>query len=45
MGVELTLSVDKDESSPDVGLGARAIRFLADIGAFFNVEYKLSERI
>lgn len=45
LGVVLTLSVDKDESSPDVGLGARAIRFLADIGAFFNVEYKLSERI
>lgn len=45
LGVELTLSVDKDESSPDVGLGARTIRFLADIGAFFNVDYKLSERI
>jgi hypothetical protein len=45
MGVVLTLSVDKDESSPEVGFGARAIRFLADIGAFINVEYKLSERI
>jgi hypothetical protein len=45
MGVVLTLSVDKDETSPEVGFGARAIRFLADIGAFINVEYKLSERI
>lgn len=45
MGIVLTLSVDKDETSPEVGFGARAIRFLADIGAFINVEYKLSERI
>jgi len=45
MGVVLTLSVDKDESSPEVGFGARTIRFLADIGAFINVDYKLSERI
>ncbi len=45
MGVVLTLSVAKDEVSPDVGFGARTIRFLADIGAFINVDYKLSERI
>ena len=45
IGVVLLLSVDKDESSPDVGFGARTIRFLAEIGAFINVEYKLSERI
>lgn len=45
MGVVLTLSVDKDETSPEVGFGARTIRFLADVGAFVNVEYKLSERI
>ena len=45
IGVVLVLSVDKDESVPDVGFGARTIRFLADIGAFVNVEYKLSERI
>ena len=45
IGVVLTLSVDKNESVPDVGIGARAIRFLADIGAFFNVDYRLSERI
>jgi len=45
IGVVLTLSVDKDETSPEVGFGARAIRFLADIGAFINVEYKLSERV
>ena len=45
MGVVLTLSVDRDETSPEVGFGARTTRFLADIGAFINVEYKLSERI
>lgn len=45
MGVVLTLSIDKDESSPEVGFGARMIRFLADLGAFINIEYKLSERI
>ncbi len=45
VGVVLVLSVDKNESVPDVGFGARSIRFMADIGAFVNVEYKLSERI
>ncbi len=45
VGVVLVLSVDKDESAPDVGFGARTIRFLADIGAFINVDYRLSERI
>ena len=42
IGVELVLSTDKDETSPDVGFGARTIRFLAEIGAFINVDYKLS---
>ena len=45
IGVVLILSVDKDEAVPDVGFGARTIRFLADIGAFINVDYQLSERI
>ena len=45
IGVVLVLSVDKEESVPDVGFGARTIRFLADIGAFINVDYQLSERI
>ena len=45
IGVILVLSVDKEESVPDVGFGARTIRFLADIGAFINVDYQLSERI
>ena len=44
-GVVLVLSIDKNESTPDVGFGARTIRFLADIGAFINVDYQLSERI
>ena len=43
--VVLVLSVDKNETVPDVGFGARTIRFLAEIGAFVNVDYQLSERI
>jgi hypothetical protein len=45
LGVALTLSIDKGETSPEVGFGARTIRFLADTGAFIEVEHKLSERI
>lgn len=45
MGVVLTLSIDKNETGPEVGFGARMIRFLADIGAFINVDYELSERV
>lgn len=45
IGVVLVLSVDKKESVPDVGFGARTIRFLADIGAFINVDYQLSQRV
>lgn len=40
----LVLSVDKAESVPEVGFGARTVRFLADIGAFINVDYQLSQR-
>ena len=43
--VELILSVDKDEIEPEVGFGARTIKFLSEIGAFINLDYKLSERI
>lgn len=45
LGVTLTLSIDKGESSPEVGFGARTIRFLADTGSFIELENKLSERI
>lgn len=45
IGLVLVLSVDKNETVPDVGFGARAIRFLADIGAFINVDYRLSKRL
>ena len=45
IGVVLVLSVDKNETAPEVGFGARTIRFLAEIGAFINVDYRLSERI
>ncbi len=45
IGVVLVLSIDKNETVPDVGFGARTIRFLADVGSFINVEYQLSERI
>ncbi len=41
----LVLSIDKNESVPEVGFGARTIRFLADIGAFINVDYQLSRRV
>ncbi|MGB5438896.1 MAG: DUF4279 domain-containing protein [Gammaproteobacteria bacterium] len=43
IGVVLVLSVDKNETVPDVGFGARTIRFLAEIGAFINVDYRLSD--
>ena len=45
IGVIMVLSSDKNESIPDFGFGARTIRFLADIGAFINVDYQLSDRI
>ena len=45
IGVVLTLSIDKDKSGPEVGFGARTVRFLAELGAFINVDYQLSERI
>lgn len=45
MGVVLLLSVDKEESTPDVGFGSRAIRFLAEIGAFVDIDYQLSKRV
>lgn len=45
IGVVMVLSTDQNESVPDFGFGARTIRFLADIGAFINVDYQLSERI
>lgn len=45
IGVVLTLSVDKGENCPDVGFGARVVKFLAEIGAFVNIDYQLSERI
>lgn len=45
IGIVLTLSIDKDEDSPDVGFGSRVIKFCSEIGAFINVEYKLSERV
>ncbi|VAX00236.1 hypothetical protein MNBD_GAMMA21-2475 [hydrothermal vent metagenome] len=45
IGVELTLSTDKDETSPDVGFGARVIKFCSEIGAFINIDYKLSDRV
>ncbi|QKT03897.1 DUF4279 domain-containing protein [Ectothiorhodospiraceae bacterium 2226] len=44
LGVVLTLSIDKDEKAPEVGFGTRVIRFLAETGAFINVDYELAER-
>ena len=45
IGVVLTLSVDKDENCPDVGFGGRLVKFLAEIGAFINIEYDVSNRV
>ena len=45
ISVVLTLSVDKDEVCPEVGFGSRVIKFCAEIGAFLNVDYQLSDRI
>jgi hypothetical protein len=45
LGVALTLSIDKGETSPEVGFGARTIRFLADTGSFIEVGNKLSVRV
>ena len=44
IGVVLTLSTDKDDTCPDVGFGARMVKFLAEIGAFINIDYEISER-
>ena len=41
--VVLELSRDKNVQVPDFGFGARTIRFLAEIGAFINVDYRFSE--
>ena len=40
LGVVMVLSVDKDETVPDVGFGARTIRFLSEIGALINIDYR-----
>ncbi|MGD8525330.1 MAG: DUF4279 domain-containing protein [Thioalkalispiraceae bacterium] len=45
IGVVLTLSIDKDETTPDVGFGARVIKFCSEIGAFLNIDYELAERV
>lgn len=45
LGVELVLSIDKNENCPDVGFGGRTTRFMADVGAFINIDYKLSDRV
>jgi len=45
IGVVLVLSGDNGETRPDVGFGTRTIRFLAEIGAFINVDYQLAERV
>ncbi len=44
-GVVITLSIDKGDTCPDVGFGGRLVKFLADIGAFIDVDYKLSDRV
>lgn len=41
--IVLSLSTDKDEAAPEVGFGARIVKFCAEIGAFINVDYKLAD--
>ena len=45
LGVVLTLSIDKGDTCPDVGFGGRLVKFMADIGAFIDVDYQLSDRV
>ena len=45
IGVVLTLSIDKNETKPDVGFGARVTKFCSEIGAFINIDYELTERV
>ncbi len=45
LSVVLTLSIDKEEVCPDVGFGARTTRLMSEIGAFMNIDYKLSNRV
>lgn len=45
MGVALTLSSDKGDTCPDVGFGGRLVKFLAEIGAFINIDYEISDRV
>ena len=45
IGVVLTLSIDKNETTPEIGFGARVIKFCSEIGAFIKLDYQLSERI
>ncbi len=45
LGVVLTLSADKSESRPEVGFGARTIRFLAETGSFIDMECNLSGQV
>lgn len=45
IGVVLTLSTDKDDTCPDVGFGARLVNFSAEIGAFINIDYEISDRV
>jgi len=40
--VVLTLSANTMEKKPDIGFGARTLRFLADIGAFIHVDFQYS---
>ena len=45
ISVVLTLSTDKDDTCPDVGFGGRLVKFLAEIGAFINIDYEISDRV
>ncbi|MEE9445010.1 MAG: DUF4279 domain-containing protein [Cocleimonas sp.] len=38
--IKLVISKDEDEAIPDIGISTRNIRFLAELGAFVNVDIK-----
>lgn len=43
VGIVLELAVEEQHCNPDIGFGSRTLRFLAELGAFINIEYKLAK--
>ncbi len=43
IGLVMSISSKQNEAVPDFGFGARTVRFLAEIGAFINIDYRTAE--